>query len=177
MISQTRVSRNAIDNFSRLYVFGDYGACPNKGTFSNSDAGADHRSPADGAAALEYRRHKSAFWPDFGPGVFVVGECHVGANENVVLDTQAIPKVVPALHGHVVTHDHVIFDKAVTVDVAIRPDRGARQNYRELPDVSARADIVRLAISKWVNFWHRFPHLLASAAYPTTPPTANARLS
>jgi hypothetical protein len=73
------------------------------------------------------------------PGV--VGEGDVGANEDVVLDSQAVPELHARLNRDAVADDDVVLDEDVGADVAVGTDAGVGEDDDELPDAGVGADV------------------------------------
>lgn len=63
----------------------------------------------------------------------VVGEGNVRADEDVVLDAQAVPKLNAGFHRDAVADDDAVLDEDVRADVAIGADTGAREYDSILP--------------------------------------------
>ena len=71
----------------------------------------------------------------------VVGEGDVGADEDVVLDAQAVPELNAGFHRDAVADDDVVLDEDVGAEVAVGADAGVGEDDDELPDASVGADI------------------------------------
>lgn len=76
----------------------------------------------------------------------VVGEGDVGADEDVVLDAQAVPELNAGFHRDTVADDDVVLDEDVGADVAVGTDAGVGEDDDELPDAGASAYLCGLYV-------------------------------
>jgi hypothetical protein len=81
----------------------------------------------------------------------VVGKGDIGADEHVVLDSQAVPELHAGFDRGAVADDHVVLDEDVGADVAVGADAGVGENDDELPDFSIRPNTRRLHFRKSVE--------------------------
>lgn len=109
-------------------------------------------APPPDRSALANGGDREAVRVDLGAREFVVGERDVRADEDIVLDAQAIPELHPALDRGAVADDHIVFDENLRADVAVTADPGPGQDDDELPEGAARADPGGVHIRSGVNF-------------------------
>lgn len=80
----------------------------------------------------------------------IVRERHVGSNEHIVFDAQAVPHLNPALDRHAIADNGLALDEAMRANVAVCTDLGAGKNHHELPNAGSVAG-GRLAVGQGVN--------------------------
>lgn len=111
----------------------------------------------------------------------VIGKGNVGADEHVILDTQAIPELNSILDGDPITHDDIVFDKDLGANVAVASNPGIGQHDDELPDSGSCTDLDALHVCTCVN--HRVHWLVMCVGFIRPPvsilgviPSASSRL-
>ena len=119
--------------------------------------------PPDRSAGFN-RRHREGGWILLAARKRVIGEGDIGADEDVVLDAQAIPKLHAGFHRDAVADDYVILYEDVGADVAVGPDAGVAEDYDELPDAGFGTDLIRLDFGCLMKlFFHTNPLVVAQA--------------
>lgn len=76
----------------------------------------------------------------FAAGEAVIGEGDVGADEDIVLQPEAIPELDTALDGDAIADEDIVLHEDLFADIAIGADAGAAEDVRESPDTGPGAD-------------------------------------
>lgn len=93
--------------------------------------GKYHRPRSDGASALKYGQWMGHV--SFRAGITVVGETYSGANEHIVLDTQAVVQGHEILYRHPVAQNYVVLDEDAIANIAVASKPRAWKNVGEGP--------------------------------------------
>jgi hypothetical protein len=97
--------------------------------------------PPDRSAGLNSRHRKSGRIL-LTARVAVVGEGHVGADENVVLDTETIPELHAGFHRNAISNHHIILNEAMRTDIAAGTNLCTRKDDYVLPYFSIYSNIL-----------------------------------
>lgn len=81
----------------------------------------------------------------------IVGEGHIGTDENIVFNAQPVPQLNTRLNRNPVANDDIVFDKHMCADVAIGTNAGTGQDDNELPNAGVGADVGGLDIGERVQ--------------------------
>ena len=100
-------------------------------------------APIDAPRRTTVRANCSGYCLLRGNGSFV--NVAFGTDEDVVLESYAVPQLHAALDRDAVADHDVVLDEDVVADVAVAPDPRTWQHVRERPDARALADRVGLA--------------------------------
>lgn len=100
----------------------DHGAGPDHRAPADLDIGKYGRVGADRGAPSDHRARELA-GPILASWKAIIGEGCVRANEDVVLDRDAVPQLHPAFHRDAVANDHVVLDEDPVANIAIRANR------------------------------------------------------
>ncbi len=119
--------------------------------------------PPDRSAGFN-RRHRKGRWVLLAAWKGVVGEGDIGADEDVILDAQAIPKLHARFHRDAVADDHVVLNEDVGANVAVGADASVAEDYDELPDAGVGTNLIRLDVGCLMKlFFHTTPLVVAQA--------------
>lgn len=81
----------------------------------------------------------------------VIRKGDIGADEDIIADSQAIPKLNPILDRDAIANDHIAFDEAMRADNAIHSHHRRLKYDSELRDSGTRPNSRSLNIGEWVN--------------------------
>ena len=70
----------------------------------------------------------------------IIGESHVGPDEHIVFEPDAVPQLHTALDGDTITDNDVILYEYVIAHITVRTDYRTRQDVGEGPDTRRAAD-------------------------------------
>lgn len=82
---------------------------------------------------------------------WVVDECRIGADEDIVVDSKSVPKLHAAFDGCPVSDGYVVFYKDMVANIAVIPNDGSWKNVSECPYPSSSANTGSFANSFWVQ--------------------------
>jgi hypothetical protein len=85
------------------------------------------------------------------PGKSIVSKRSIRPNENIILDSQPVPKLHSTFYGDSVADDYIILDKHVVANIAILANYRSRQNMGKSPDLRSRADCTAFTNALWMN--------------------------
>ncbi|MOA20784.1 hypothetical protein D3C78_1412480 [compost metagenome] len=120
---------------------------------TNRDAREQCRIRTDAATFLQHSGFVS-FRVALGARHPVVGECSIGADEDIVLDHKPLPEKHATFHSDVVADYNSSLDQGVSADVAIAANLRAFEDDRVLPDSGFFANGIGLHIGQRMNTRH-----------------------
>jgi hypothetical protein len=65
----------------------------------------------------------------------VIGEGDIGADKDIVSESNTIPKLHSALDGHPVANDYIIFNKTMGADITISTNLSTFKYNTKLPNL------------------------------------------
>lgn len=130
--------------------FGDHRARADDGIAADVQALHDGGSCADRASRAQVGGQGGLLLPPALLGI-CIGKCGVGADDDLILNTKAIPKLHATVDSHAITDDHIAFDERVRAHVASSANFGAVRDNGVLPEACVGADVFRLNIGQFVN--------------------------
>lgn len=131
-------------------IFGDDRTGGNHGIFADGDSTQDGGIGADGGTTAD-ACFLELIGVLLGAREFIIGECDIGTDEDIIFDGDSVPELDAAFDGDVISQGDIIFNKALGIDIAVGADGGTWKDDAELPDPGCRPDRGGLNICQWVN--------------------------
>ena len=129
-----RTRRVSEDNHSGKHIGDDHGTSADHRALSNGDPRQNGGATAYAGTSADARR-KSVEVLIFRLRVFVVGERHIGSNEDIILKGHAIPELNATFNRDAISDNDVVLNKNMRADIAVSTDLSATQYDAELPDM------------------------------------------
>jgi len=147
-LSRSRIADNACwianDYCARRHIPGDDGACADHAAFAHDDTRQQSGVGADRSSLLNERIDEGG-WRSFRMRKAIIGKGRIWTYKDIVLKSDAVPKLDATFESHAVANGNLAFDKDVVANIAVTTNARAGKDVGERPNLCSPAYIGTLA--------------------------------